>query len=39
MRYRRLVFVPAAVMGTGCAWFEGRPPLDGAQTPLHAKCH
>lgn len=38
MRYPRLVFVSAAVMGTGRAWFDGRPPLDCAQTPLHAKC-
>ena len=29
----------AAVMGTERAWFDGRPPLDCAQTPLNAKCH
>lgn len=29
----------AAVMGTGRPWFDGRPPLDCAQTPLNAKCH
>lgn len=29
----------AAVMGTGRAWSDGRPPLDCVQTPLNAKCH
>jgi hypothetical protein len=29
----------AAVMGTGRAWSDGRPPLDCAQTPMDAKCH
>jgi hypothetical protein len=29
----------AAVLGTGRAWLDGRPPLDCAQTPMDAKCH
>ncbi len=29
----------AAVMGTGRAWSDGRPPLDCARTPMDAYCH
>ncbi len=29
----------AAVMGTGRAWSDGRPPLDCARTPMDARCH
>lgn len=29
----------AAVMGSGRAWSDGRPPLDCARTPMDARCH